>query len=93
MYGCNDRTPAVFRLMNMFHKLDHLTCKYIIEFCALAPSARHNGIACCSRRLNACWRAMHLKIRREFMKTIIDFVMSIGNGEVLMVLLDYQDIQ
>ena len=55
-----------------FGGLDQTQVNLIVNFCVLAPSAKHNGIARCSRKCNIAWRGMHRKHVRENLEALME---------------------
>ncbi len=43
----------------------------IVQYCAMSPMAKHNGVAVCSRSMNVAWRRMHLRITRALLSDAI----------------------
>ncbi len=48
----------------------------IVQYCAMSPMARHNGVAVCSRSMNVAWRRMHLRITRALLSDAIRGITS-----------------
>ena len=64
----------------MLGQIDMPTLDIIVQYCAMSPMARHNGIAVCSRWANAAWRKMHLRITRAMLR---DVTRGIANAKSL----------
>ena len=43
----------------------------IVQYCALSPMAKHNGVAVCSRSLNVAWRRMHLRTTKNLLNEAV----------------------
>ncbi len=43
----------------------------IVQYCAMSPMAKHNGVAVCNRSLNVAWRRMHLRITKDLLNEAI----------------------
>ena len=70
-----ERNPSLYTPMHCCASMDRLDAacvRHVLEFCFTSPSALHNGIACCSRRLNICWRNHHRRIVLIFTAVVIE---------------------
>ena len=70
-----ERNPSLhtpFHCCAFMDRLDAACVRHVLEFCCVSPRALHNGIACCSRRLNICWRNHHRRIVLIFTAVIFE---------------------
>ena len=89
-----ERNPSLHTPMHCCASMDRLDAacvRHFLEFCFLSPSALHNGIACCSRRLNICWRNYNRLFVLIFAADIIDALQRSDSRETL-ALRDLADI-
>jgi hypothetical protein len=89
-----ERNPSLhtpFHCCAIMDRLDAACVRHVLEFCFTSPSALDNGIACCSRRLNICWRNHH---RRLVLKFAADIIAALGRCEPMfsLALVDLEDI-
>ncbi len=54
----------------------------IVQYCAVSPMAKHNGVAGCSRSLNVAWRRRHLRIMKDLLN---EAIRGIARGEVQLI--------
>ncbi len=55
----------------MLGRVDMPVLDIIVQYCALSPMAKHNGVAVCSRSLNVAWRRRHLRIMKNLLNGAI----------------------
>ena len=70
-----ERNPSLHTPLHccaIMDRLDAACVRHVLEFCCVSPRALHNGIACCSRRLNICWRNHHRRIVLIFTAVVIE---------------------
>ena len=89
-----ERDPSLHTPMHCCASMDRLDAacvRHVLECCFMSPSALHNGIACCSRRLNICWRNYHRRFVLIFAADIIAALQRSDSRETL-ALRDLEDI-
>ena len=89
-----ERNPSLHTPLHccaIMDRLDAACVRHVLEFCFTSPSALHHGIACCSRRLNICWRNYH---RRFVLKFAADIIAALQRSEPVcsLALVDLEDI-
>ncbi len=43
----------------------------VVQYCAMSPMAKHNGLAVCNRSLNVAWRRTHLYIMKNLLNEAV----------------------
>ena len=72
----------IHRCMSMFEQVSKSTLDAIMELCVVSPTARHNGIAVCSRMTNIAWRKMHRRFARKWINDSINYALSRNRSDV-----------